>query len=120
MARSNLINLGAGAASMSAIIAAYLMISPILASDSPPFAGTARVIAVAQTAEQTQKLLEQTAQSLRRLADKQDQSDLDYWNGQHALAEARLKAMPSDELARTLLKLANDKIAEITTRIAGK
>lgn len=105
---------------MSAIIGAYMLVSPILASDVPPFAGTARVEKVAQTIEQTQKLLDQTAQTLRRLADKQDQSDLDYWNGQHALAEARLRVMPNDEIARTLLKLANDKIAEITTRIAGK
>lgn len=105
---------------MTAIIGAYMMISPLLASDAPPLAGVARVQRIAQTFEQTQRLLDQTAQTLKRITEKQDQADLDYWNGQLALAEARLKLMPGDELARGMVKTAKDQISMITARIAGK
>lgn len=104
---------------MSAIIAAYLMISPILASDSPPFAGVERVVKITQTMDQTQKLLDQTARTLQRLSQNQDQADLDAWNGRLELAEARLKANPNDELARVMVKTARDQIAMLTARIAS-
>lgn len=104
---------------MSAIIGLYLLVSPILASDVPPFAGTARVEKVAQTIDQTQKLLDQTARTLQRLSQNQDQADLDAWNGRLELAEARLKANPSDELARVMVKTARDQISMITARIAS-
>lgn len=104
---------------MSAIIGAYLLVAPILASDTPPFAGTARVERIAQTIDQTQKLLDQTAQTLRRLSQNQDQADLDAWNGRLELAEARLKANPGDELAKLMIRTARDQISMLTARIAS-
>lgn len=115
--KSMLVNLGIGAASMSAIVAAYMMISPVLQSDPPPFASIGRVQLAAQTIQQTQKLLEQTAQTLRRLDEKQDKQDLDYWSAQLAIAEVRLKAMPSDELARGMEKIAREQLIIVNDRI---
>lgn len=104
---------------MTAIIGLYMLVSPILASDVPPFAGTGRVEKVAQTVEQTQKLLADTARTLQRLSQNQDQADLDAWNGRLELAEARLKANPNDDLARIMVKTARDQISMITARIAS-
>lgn len=104
---------------MSAIVGAYLLIiAPVLQSDPPPFANQKRVQMIAQTVEQTQRLIDQTAQTLKRVAEKQDQQDLDYWSGQLAIAEARLKIMPGDELARGMLKVAQSQLAMINERIA--
>lgn len=104
---------------MSAIIGLYMLVSPVLRSDLPPWAGVAEVSKVSQTVEQTQKLLDQTAQGLKRLSQDRDQADLDAWNGRLELAEARLKANPSDELARVMVKTARDQISMITARIAS-
>lgn len=105
---------------MTAIIGLIVMISPLLQSDVPPFAGVARVELVAQSAEQTQKLLDKTAETLRRVTEKQDQQDLDYWSGQLAIAEARLKLNPADELARGMLKVAQAQLSMINSRMASQ
>lgn len=118
--KSQLIQLGLGATAMTAIIGLIVMISPLLQSDVPPFAGVARVELVAQSAEQTQKLLDKTAETLRRVTEKQDQQDLDYWSGQLAIAEARLKLNPADELARGMLKVAQAQLSMINSRMASQ
>lgn len=117
--KASLIGLGAGAASMTAIIGLVVLLYPLFQSDPPPFVGKEKFDKVAQNVDLTRQLLDKTANSLQRLTDRQDQGDLDYWNGQIAIAEARLKVNPNDELARNMIKIANDQISMINTRLAA-
>lgn len=112
-----LIWLGGGAAAMIAIITVITIVIPLLRSDPPPFVGRENFDALAQNFQQMQQSLQTTAETLRRVNQKQDQQDLDYWNGQVAVAEARLKVSPNDELARGMLRVARDQIEMITARI---
>jgi hypothetical protein len=101
-----------------AIITIFVFVLPLLRSDPPPLAGLDRVALLQKALDNSLLAQDKTTQMLGRLSSRMDQQELDYWNGQVALAEIRLKVMPNDGLATSMIKIARDRITMLQANIA--